>query len=83
MTIASDPSVTGLAAAKIAAGDAKTLAKLLNITGAAVSRWGDTVPMGRILDVERVTGVPRYILRPDLFGPSAQPAPVAKKRKAA
>ncbi len=74
MSNASDEIVTGLEAAKAAAGNAKKLAALLNLTGAAISRWGDTVPLGRLLEVEKVTGVPRYILRPDLFSMSA-PAP--------
>lgn len=74
MTNASDQIVTGLDAAKAAAGNAKKLAALLNLTGAAISRWGDTVPLKRLLSVEKVTGVPRYILRPDLFGMTTPPA---------
>lgn len=36
------------------------------ITPQAVSQWKQ-VPAERVLDVERVTGVPRHRLRPDLY----------------
>jgi len=58
----------GLAAAKKAAGNAKELADKLGITAAAVSRWGNEVPLGRVLEVEAATGVSRHALRPDVFG---------------
>ncbi len=87
MTMTSDQNVTGLAAAKAAAGNAKKLAALLDISGAMISRWGDTVPLNWMLDVERVTGIPRYILRPDLFNmaavPPAAPEKPAKRKRAA
>lgn len=37
------------------------------------SRWetgARRVPGGRVLDVERITGISRHDLRPDIFGPS-------------
>lgn len=37
-----------------------------NISPQAISQWGE-VPAERLLDVERVTGVPRQQLRPDLY----------------
>lgn len=36
------------------------------ITPQAISQWRQ-VPAGRVLDVERVTGVPRHELRPDIY----------------
>jgi DNA-binding transcriptional regulator YdaS (Cro superfamily) len=42
------------------------LARRLGIRCQAISQW-DRVPFGRILDIERVTGVPREQLRPDLY----------------
>lgn len=44
------------------------LARALNdrITPQAVSQW-TRVPAERVLEVERVTGVPRHELRPDLY----------------
>jgi len=47
-------------------GAAKRLAEALGITEQAVCQWS-RVPAGRVLDVERATGVPRHLLRPDLY----------------
>lgn len=41
------------------------------ITPQAVAQWKQ-VPAERVLDVERVTGVPRHRLRPDLY-PAPEP----------
>ena len=54
-------------------GRTTDLADALKISSAAVSQW-DRVPAERVLDVERLTGVSRYELRPDIFG-EAQPTP--------
>ena len=45
------------------------VAKALGITHGAVSQWR-RVPAERVIDVERLTGVPRYRLRPDLYPPN-------------
>lgn len=47
-------------------GGLAALAGALGITEQAVSQW-DEVPPLRVLAVERVTGVPRHELRPDLY----------------
>lgn len=53
-------------------GTAKELAAKLGITPQALSQW-DEVPPLRVLEVERITGVPRHELRPDLYpAPSQQ-----------
>ena len=60
--------------AKKAAGGNTGLSKALSkgkprtrrITPQAISQWGK-VPAERVLDVERVTGVSRSELRPDLY----------------
>ena len=44
------------------------LARLLGITRSAIAQW-KKVPPGRVLDVERITGISRHDLRPDVFGP--------------
>lgn len=49
------------------AGGGATLAAALKITRQAVYQW-DRVPPQHVLDVERITGVSRHELRPDLFG---------------
>jgi DNA-binding transcriptional regulator YdaS (Cro superfamily) len=48
------------------AGGLTKLAASLNITKQAVAQW-DEVPPLRVLEVERVSGVPRHMLRPDLY----------------
>lgn len=47
------------------------LARALGISQAAVSQWRQ-VPVNRVLDVERITGVSRHDLRPDIYGPCDQ-----------
>jgi DNA-binding transcriptional regulator YdaS (Cro superfamily) len=47
------------------------VAKALKITHGAVSQW-KRVPAERVLTVEKVTGIPRHLLRPDIY-----PAPAA------
>jgi len=42
------------------------IATALGITHGAVSQWTE-VPAKRVLDVERITGVSRHDLRPDLY----------------
>jgi DNA-binding transcriptional regulator YdaS (Cro superfamily) len=60
--------------AKSKVGGAVGLARQLGgLTSQAVSQW-KKVPPNRVLDVERVTGVSRYRLRPDLYGDSPPPA---------
>ena len=38
----------------------------LGLTRAAVVKW-DKVPAERVVEIERITGIPRERLRPDLF----------------
>lgn len=42
------------------------IAKQCGITHGAVWQW-KRVPAERVIDVERVTGIPRHLLRPDIF----------------
>lgn len=48
----------------------RDLAQQLGITAQAISQW-TRVPVERVLDVERLTGVPRHELRPDIYPPQA------------
>jgi hypothetical protein len=50
-------------------GNASRLADALGITKGAVAQWSD-VPIKRVPDVERITGIDRSKLRPDFFPPS-------------
>ena len=56
----------GLMAALAASGKAVNLATKLGITPQAINAW-HRVPADRVLEVERATGVPRHVLRPDLY----------------
>lgn len=56
----------GLRLAIVAVGSRYKLAKLLHISTAAVAKWHE-IPVRRLLDVERITGVDRTKLRPDLY----------------
>lgn len=84
MSFASDHSVTGIEAAKRAVGGrAKDLAKAIGRTPALVSKWKGTIPEEWLFKVERATGVPHYILRPDLFARSAEPSRKRTRKAAA
>lgn len=65
-------------AKKLAGGAVGLAEKIGGITPQAVSQWSK-VPPARVLDVERITGVSRHDLRPDLYGP----APVSTRTEAA
>lgn len=51
-----------------AAGGYTALGRKLGITGEAIIQWRE-VPARRVLLVERTTGVPKELLRPDLYRP--------------
>jgi len=50
------------------AGGVRALARMLGINHQSIIRWLRT-PAVRVLEIERLTGVPRYQLRPDLYPP--------------
>lgn len=49
-------------------------AKLFKIDRTTMLRWEREVPLKRVLDVERITGISRHELRPDVFGPASEKA---------
>lgn len=59
-----------------AMGGKRRLARAVGVSPSAVTRWQKTgIPYGRVLDIERVSGVPRHTLRPDVcwaMAPQAQ-----------
>jgi len=48
-------------------GGVVAMSLALGLSRAAVSQW-TRVPPEHVLDVERLTGVSRHVLRPDVFG---------------
>ena len=61
--------VEALEEAKQIVGGAGILAFQMGITPQALSQWR-VVPVRRVLLVERLTGIPRHVLRPDFYPPS-------------
>ncbi len=57
----------GLQQAIDAAGGVTELARRIGVSQPSVSNW-TRVPSERVVSVEAVTGVPRQVLRPDLYG---------------
>jgi DNA-binding transcriptional regulator YdaS (Cro superfamily) len=56
----------GLEKAIAKAGSRQGLARLLGISKQAVCKW-TSVPSRQIIRIEAATGVPRELLRPDLY----------------
>ena len=58
----------GLTKAIEVAGSMRKLAHMLDLHHHAVQQWVRArVPADRIVEIERITGVPREELRPDLY----------------
>jgi DNA-binding transcriptional regulator YdaS (Cro superfamily) len=55
---------------RAAGGTKQALATKLGITVAAVSQWW-RIPARRVHQVERILGIPREELRPDLYATTA------------
>jgi DNA-binding transcriptional regulator YdaS (Cro superfamily) len=62
-----------LRAAVAVVGGPVALGRMLGITSQAVSLW-PRAPAARVLQIEKLTGVSRHRLRPDIFGRSARRA---------
>jgi DNA-binding transcriptional regulator YdaS (Cro superfamily) len=62
----------------VKAGGARAIARVLRITHQAVIQWPH-VPAKHVLEVERLSGVSRYDLRPDIYG---EPPPKRPTRRA-
>lgn len=62
------------------AGSSTALARQLGISRQAVEQWRDP-PAKQVLRIEHLTGVSRYDLRPDIYGP--KPRDVSARFQAA
>jgi DNA-binding transcriptional regulator YdaS (Cro superfamily) len=62
-----------------AAGGTVALARALGLSHQALGRWNRVPPL-RVIAVERVTGISREVLRPDIYPPGAQPPGRKAKR---
>jgi TorA maturation chaperone TorD/DNA-binding transcriptional regulator YdaS (Cro superfamily) len=68
---------SGLEQAIRAAGGVASLARAIGIAQPSVSNW-TRIPAERVLAVEALTKVPRFILRPDLYGTADDAAPTVR-----
>jgi DNA-binding transcriptional regulator YdaS (Cro superfamily) len=64
--IAMNDKIEALERAVANVGGQAKFARLIGVTAQAISQW-DEVPPLRVLVVERVSGVSRHELRPDLY----------------
>ena len=51
------------------AGGWRPLARKLGIKAQSIQNW-KKVPAERVLDLEKITGIPRWKLRPDIYPPN-------------
>ncbi|WLR92160.1 transcriptional regulator [Shinella zoogloeoides] len=63
--------IVEIAAAKV--GGVVALSRELGIKHSSFHSW-PRVPAERVLEFERITGVSRHVIRPDVFGPAPEPA---------
>ncbi|NNM74813.1 Cro/CI family transcriptional regulator [Enterovirga aerilata] len=68
----------GIEQAIRAAGSIGALARALGISQPAVSNWR-RIPADRVVKVEEVTGIPRAVLRPDLYPTEDLPLPSGRE----
>lgn len=68
----------GLEQAIKAAGGVASLARAVGISQPSISAWS-RIPAERVLAVESLTQIPRFVLRPDLYGSAGADVPSTPK----
>lgn len=66
-------NLTGMDRLRANRGLMARVAEQLGVSRSAVAMWRE-VPAGRLLAVERITGIPREQLRPDLYERAPSPS---------
>ena len=61
----------GLILALRVAGGITPLSKIAETSPQAVYKW-PRIPVSRVLRIEEGTGIPRHVLRPDIYPPPAR-----------
>ena len=56
----------GIGLAIKAAGGVRALARAMGMSHQGITRW-HRIPAERVIEIERITGIDRAILRPDLY----------------
>lgn len=59
------------------AGSVTLLAARLGISSQAISQWF-RIPHERVFEIEEITGIPRSVLRPDVYPPENQTTQAAE-----
>ncbi len=57
---------TPISKAAKAAGNKSALARALGIQVQSIQQW-KRIPAERVLQIERITGISRHVLRPDIY----------------
>jgi DNA-binding transcriptional regulator YdaS (Cro superfamily) len=57
---------TPIERAAAAVGSKSELARLIGVAYQSIQQWS-RIPAERVLKIEKVTGIPRHELRPDLY----------------
>ena len=61
------PMETALEKAIKAVGSSVRLAAMLGVKYQSIQYWKRRIPAERVLEIERITGVSRHELRPDIY----------------
>lgn len=58
-------------------GGAAALARRIGVSRNAIWQWREKnhVPVERVLEIEKVTGIPRHEIRPDIYPPPVAEVP--------